>query len=349
MYTAAIRDAGATCAEHTHIPQQLHRECMWEMEREAIEEEGRDCQSFLTACGVALQACSPEAHSILMYPQQLLMENMSLAALLAISPSCPLQWGNLLLQLPSNCVGETHTQTAMLFIWGEGYWTSFSYQRTYSSEVKRGEVPCRAQRKSPGDLLLGHWSSPGHQADIFWDTLPYFWPWGIPWSLQSILGDDHICQPPGVVDLQNPSGLDWTGRPQVSPSCIEEFAQVFFCLVSPVESLKVMGLKGIHHPDALCCHAGLSYCPWCGKEGQNEGTMVNHLQTTHYKIGLVCSRCLQFPSITSKAIWHHDQACKHSDAKEEDRRPSDDDSSSLDWFTPSHPLPLLWLLYQSYI
>ena len=38
-----------------------------------------------------------------------------------------------------------------------------------------------------------------------------------------------------------------------------------------------MGLMGIHNPDALCHFGGVSYCPWCGKEGQNKGTMVNHL------------------------------------------------------------------------
>ena len=60
------------------------------MEREAIEEEGRNCQSFLTACRVALQVCPPEACGVLMCPLQLLMGNMSLAALLAITPSHPL-------------------------------------------------------------------------------------------------------------------------------------------------------------------------------------------------------------------------------------------------------------------
>ena len=59
---------------------------MQDIEREAIEEEGTDHQSFLTVCGVALQACPPEACGILMYPLQLLTGNMSLAALLAISP-----------------------------------------------------------------------------------------------------------------------------------------------------------------------------------------------------------------------------------------------------------------------
>ena len=62
----------------------------------------------------------------------------------------------------------------------------------------------------------------------------------------------------------------------------------FFCPVSLSESPKVMGLTAIHHPDALHCFNGVTHCLWCGKEGQNEGTIVNHLWTTHYKLGLVC-------------------------------------------------------------
>ena len=91
-----------------------------------------------------------------------------------------------------------------------------------------------------------------------------------------------------------------------------------------------MGLKRIHHPNALWCHAGLLFCPWCGKEEQNEGTVINHLQTTHYRLGLICSRCLCFPVITSEAMQHHCQICKQSDAKEEDDGHNDDDVSELD-------------------
>ena len=61
----------------------------------------------------------------------------------------------------------------------------------------------------------------------------------------------------------------------------------FFHPVSPSESPKVMGLTGIHHPDAFHCFYGVTHCLWCEKEGQNEGTLINHLQTTHYKLGLV--------------------------------------------------------------
>ena len=118
----------------------------------------------------------------------------------------------------------------------------------------------------------------------------------------------------------------------------------FFCLVSPSESAKVMGLKEIHHPDALCCHAGLSFCPWCRKGGQNEGAVVNHLWTMHCRLGLVCSMCLHYSTTTSEAMWHDGQVCRQSDTKEEDGGPDDDDASPSDWFTPRCPLHLLWFL-----
>ena len=87
----------------------------------------------------------------------------------------------------------------------------------------------------------------------------------------------------------------------------------FFCTVSPLESPKVMGLTVIHHPDALHHFNGVTHCPWCGKEGQNEGTVVNHLQMMHYKLGLVCEKCFHCPSVTSEAIQHHGQnSCQPS-------------------------------------
>ena len=279
------------------------------------------------------RACPPEACGILMYPLQLLMGNMSLAALLAIFPQLSTTMGEIAPATPCPTVlGGTHAQMAMMCIWGGGHWTSYSCQRTYLSEAKRGKVPCGAQRKPPEGLSSGHWFSPGHQADVFWGTPPSFWPGGIPQSLQSLSADDHIYWPPRAQDLQNPRGLDWTERPQVYPSCNEEFSQgsSIFHLASPLESPKVMGLKGIHHPNALCHHTGLSYCPWCRKEGKNGGTVVNHLQTMHYKLGLVCSGCLHLPMTTSKAMWHHGQPCTHSDADEEDGKSSDDDASTSD-------------------
>ena len=73
----------------------------------------------------------------------------------------------------------------------------------------------------------------------------------------------------------------WTGQKDLqvthhmakgSPKGIQ-----FFQVVSPTKLPMIMGLKGIHSPEALHQQVGLSFCLWCGKEGQNEGMVVNHL------------------------------------------------------------------------
>ena len=174
---AAIREVPTTCA---CILQQLHSNGMQSLEREAIEEEERNHQSFLTACGVALQVCLPEACGVLMFPLQLLTGNMSLASLFAIPPGHLQQQGNLPLQLPIQLFSGPHVQMVMPFIWGGGYRTSNPYQRAYSSEAKRGEVPCGAQGKLPGGLSLRLQFSLHHQVVVFWGTSLYFWPKGIP-------------------------------------------------------------------------------------------------------------------------------------------------------------------------
>ena len=71
------------------------------------------------------------------------------------------------------------------------------------------------------------------------------------------------------------------------------------------ESPKVMGLMGICDPDALQHYTGYTYCSWCRKEGQNEGTVVNHLRTTHYRLGLMCDQCFGCPSVMSDSLCQH--------------------------------------------
>ena len=79
----------------------------------------------------------------------------------------------------------------------------------------------------------------------------------------------------------------------------------FLRVVSAKESPKEMGLKGIHDPEALWHFVGYTYCLWCGKYGQNEGTIINHLRTVHYKLGLICDRCFGCPTTTSDTLHRH--------------------------------------------
>ena len=77
----------------------------------------------------------------------------------------------------------------------------------------------------------------------------------------------------------------------------------FLRAASTKESPKVMGLKGIHDPDALWCFAGYTYCPWCSKDGQNEGTIVNHLRTVYYRLGPICDQCFSCPTVMLDTFW----------------------------------------------
>ena len=88
---------------------------------------------------------------------------------------------------------------------------------------------------------------------------------------------------------------------QSLPKCLK-----FLRVVPTSESPKVMGLVGIHDPDALWYFASFTYCPWCGKEGQNEGMVVNHLRTTHYRLGLVCDKCHGCPTTICDTLCYHD-------------------------------------------
>ena len=85
-HTTAIREVEVACMTHAFDLQRAHGETILALESKAIKEDGWAHQSFLWACGVALQACHMEALGVLMYPIQLLTGNMSLTSLLMATP-----------------------------------------------------------------------------------------------------------------------------------------------------------------------------------------------------------------------------------------------------------------------
>ena len=111
--------------------------------------------------------------------------------------------------------------------------------------------------------------------------------------------------------------LSWTGPEELKQAnyALQSLPKGlrFLRVVSTFESPKVMGLMGIHDPNALQHYAGYTYCPWCGKERQNEGAVVNHLRITHYRLGLVCNQCFGCPSVMSDSLCQHGcQDCQQS-------------------------------------
>ena len=79
----------------------------------------------------------------------------------------------------------------------------------------------------------------------------------------------------------------------------------FLRAVPPLESPKVMGLTGIHDLDGLCCFNRMTHCSWCSKEGQNEGTIINHLCMVHYRLGLMYKKCYSYPSTSLDTLHCH--------------------------------------------
>ena len=198
---------------------------------------------------------------------------------------------------PSNCIGSPHIQMVMPFIWGGSYKTCYSYQGPTHQKWKEGKFLVGLK----GNCQVAFcWDS-----DLVWVTRQRYFKAhhptfnqegshnlsGLSWEMVTCtdLLDSEIYEIQEVWTRQK--DLQYANDALKSlPKGLSLYHPVF-----PLESPKVMGQKGIHHPNALCHHVGLSYCPWCRKEGQNEGTVVNHLQTMHYKLGLVCSGCLYSP------------------------------------------------------
>ena len=97
----------------------------------------------------------------------------------------------------------------------------------------------------------------------------------------------------------------------------------FLRVVPTSESPKVMGLVGIHDPDPLQHFSSFTYCPWCGKEGQNEGMVVNHLRTTHCRLGLVCDKRHGCPTTTCNTLHCHGHHNCHQVVTPSESIPSD--------------------------
>ena len=147
------------------------------------------------------------------------------------------------------------------------------------------------------------WSSslkPSHVDAFSWDSSPmkearshYFvtHPWDWVHGNTEDLSDNfrELTQGAGLLgESIHEIQLSWNGLEELKHANYALWSLPkglkFLRTVSTKESPKVMGLKGIHDPNALQCFASYTYCPWCRKDGQNEGTIVNHLWTVHYSL-----------------------------------------------------------------
>ena len=308
-----IRRAESYSMAQAHSIQQSHSEGMQHLKTDALEEEGRDHLSFLTACRAALQACPLNALGGLMYPLHLLTGNMSLATLLSpphqasttreestlmLTPGeptslpgakCP-HLPNQMCSLPllEDATGTNDEPPHLK--WKEGTFFMASLKGDQQEAFAKDSL---LVQKAMEDYFKAHHPHFNHE------------------TLQDLsnLFQDMIMS----TDLLNSEIFKiqekWTRQEDLQatndPSKALPKGLQFFQTISLMELPKVMGLEGIHHPDALHHFASVTFCPWCGKVGQNEGTIVNHLWTTHYRLRLVCEKCLCSYTTASEAMQCH--------------------------------------------
>ena len=338
--TAGIRKVESHCAEHAHFIQQLHGDGMQHLEVEAMEEEERDHLSFLAACGMALQVCPLEACEVLMGAIHLLMQNMSLATLLAILPQVSSTREESTLAISHATTLATPTPSLGTKWWHHLHNCVVSSPLSEDEAVGTSEEPPHLRWKDEmpfkKSLTGSWWEAFAKDSDLVWQAREDYFKTNCPHFGHKTLHD--LC---GVfqdmiayADLLGSQIYEiqevWTGWEDLwyANNALKTLPMSlqFFCPIPPSESSKVMGLTGIHNLEALHCFASMTFYPWCRKEGQNEEIAVNHLWTTHYKLGLVYEKCFHCPSITLEAIWHHGQSCKQ--LREEDGG-LDDTSSSV--------------------
>ena len=82
--------AKVCCTTTACALQQAHRDNVLALESKTKAEEGQNCQAFVEAFGVAIQACPPKSQGTLLYSLQLLTVNVLLATILVMSTTAQL-------------------------------------------------------------------------------------------------------------------------------------------------------------------------------------------------------------------------------------------------------------------
>ena len=252
---------------------------------EAIGEEGKDHLSFLAACGAALWASHPKDCGVLVNPFHLLLGNMPLSTLLNICPLVSSAWHKsappvphpttphgtwacgpiqMVTPLPQpDCIPISIRNQPKSGPWGANPLKEKGWN-TSSQSVTRGSAEPFTRDSNLVCKVREEHNKTNHQhfnCVTFQDLMNIFW---------------HMITSAGLLGSQIYEIQEfWEGWSKLqyannalraSPKGLQ-----FLYAVSPSESPKVMGLAGIHNPDALHHFYGMTFCPWCRKEGQNKG------------------------------------------------------------------------------
>ena len=313
LCSAAIRDVetwGASQADSLHW---RHAKTIQHLEEQVIQEEGKSQIDFLSACQAALQASPIELRGTLLASYHILMgqaptshpftllQGASLIEQLSapVAPSFPVPedsprpkrqhpspdpvddtllggtMSKATLEGPSSSKQQEIPPWYKVLTWSCS--EAFSWDTSQVSETRKEYF----KRHSPNFTMEGM-----HDLSEVFRWMAELLGLAI-YKIQEVWKGPDELQQANYALRSLPKGLK------------------FLWAVPPLESPKVVGLVGIHNPDALCCFSDMTHCPWCGKEGQNEGSVINHLWMVHYRLSLVCNKCYNYPSTSSDTLCCH--------------------------------------------
>ena len=338
-----IRDTKAHKASQAKLLQKEHGNIMWDLERQVIQEEVRSQAKFLSACQAALCTSPIALKNAMVTLYHILLGQTSPSPPFILSQRTTLVEEQLAPATPPTSVPEWSPWPKLWHPSPEPV-VSMPLGGTTSKLTPVGPPSSKWWETLPWNRAL----KSSHAKTFSWDSDL------VKEAREAFLSkhsynfiDNGICDLSKVFQqmainakllgtLTHKIQASWMGLEELKQARALPKGLKFLHAVPPSESPKVMGLMGIHDLDALCHFSGITHCPWCGKEGQNEGTMANHLQTVHYRLGLVCNRCHDCPSIMSDTLcWHGQQDCHPPRGK------NPNESASFEYSSGEKKLPQL--------
>ena len=319
-YSEALSEAAAKKSHECTALCQMHAECVRDLEAQAIRAENQSCQDFLLAHQMLLHraSCSVKeesysSYSLLLGPYSPFLQHIPFtpasqakvnpfsAASTATSVKPKTRWSS----LPKRWHSSEDIQEDMS---GDEDFPPVSQEEC--SNPKRGKMANwqTSMKSSHSDAFCWDSNLIKEARACYFDTHPWDWTQRNMNDLSNIFRG--LAQSAGLLDecifeiqdsWKGPDHLKCTNYVLLDlPKGLK-----FLRAVSAKESPKIMGLKGIHNPEALWHFTGYTFCPWCGKDGQNKETVINHLRTDHYKLGVVCNLCFSCPKTSADTLHHH--------------------------------------------
>ena len=318
LCSMAIRDAEAWGAAQAYSLQQRHAKSIQHLEEQVIQEEGKSQLDFLSACQAAIQASPVELCSALVASYHVLMGQVPTSHPFTLSQGASPTEQLSAPVAPSSPAPEHSTRPKWQHPSPDPV-DDMPFGGTTSKATPEGPPSSNWQEMPPLHKVLtqSHSEAFCQDTSLVRETREEYFKRPFPnFTMENTYDQSDVFQcmaetakllDMAIYDIKEVwKGPDELQQANYTLRTLPKGLK-FLRAVSPSESPKVMGLTGIHDPDALHHFNGMTHFPWCRKEGQNEGTIINHLQTVHYRLGLVCQKCYRYPCTSSDTLCCHSQ------------------------------------------